>query len=169
MAHASGVVALLDTLTFPELMTILVVALVVLGPEKLPGMARTAGRWLHKAQQLSANLQEDMKDVIEDPAMQPIKELGEFAAQPRKKLSEYAAAAQKEAEDEAAAEAEAELARLAAERAEQPTDVGDSAPDDVHTSGHDDTSASGPDDAATGEPDDDAASEPDDDSADSIQ
>jgi Tat protein translocase TatB subunit len=107
MASAAGVVAILDTLTFPEMMTILVIALVILGPEKLPDMAKQAGVWLNKLKQMSGNLQEEMRDVIDDPAMQPIKELGEFAAQPRRKLAEYAAAAQAEAEEEAAAEIEA--------------------------------------------------------------
>ena len=37
---------------FSELMLIGAVALVVLGPERLPTVARTAGEWLGKAQRL---------------------------------------------------------------------------------------------------------------------
>jgi sec-independent protein translocase protein TatB len=97
MAHLSGgVVALLDTLTFPETITILVIALIVLGPEKLPGMARSIGGWMNKLKKMSANLQAEVREVMDDPQMQPLRELGEFAAQPKKKLAEYAMAAEAE-------------------------------------------------------------------------
>ena len=94
MASAgSGLLALLDTLTFPELLAIIVIALVVLGPEKLPGAARTAGEWVQKLRALSASLESEVREVLDDPSMQPIRELGEFAAQPRRKLAEYARSA----------------------------------------------------------------------------
>ena len=94
MASAgSGLLALLDTLTFPELLAIIVIALVVLGPEKLPGAARTAGVWVQKLRSLSATLESEVREVLDDPSMQPIRELGEFAAQPRRKLAEYARSA----------------------------------------------------------------------------
>ncbi len=97
MAHLSGgVVALLDTLTFPETITILVIALIVLGPDKLPGMARSIGNWMNKLKKMSANLQAEVREVMDDPQMQPLRELGEFAAQPKKKLAEYAMAAEAE-------------------------------------------------------------------------
>ncbi|HEN46836.1 MAG TPA: twin-arginine translocase subunit TatB [Mizugakiibacter sp.] len=35
---------------FWELALIMVVALMVIGPDRLPGLARTAGRWIGKAQ-----------------------------------------------------------------------------------------------------------------------
>src|SRR4051794_25423196 len=90
---------LLDTLTFPELITILVVGLVVLGPDKLPGMARQAGEWLSKFRTMSANLQREVRDVLYEPEMQSLKELGEFAARPRAKLAEYARNAGLDADD----------------------------------------------------------------------
>ena len=85
--------ALLDTLTFPETLTILVLALVVLGPEKLPDMARSAGRWMTKIRSVAASLQSEVADVMDDPAMKPLRELGEFAASPRAKLADMARAA----------------------------------------------------------------------------
>src|SRR6516162_2116249 len=97
-----GVLALLDTLTFPETITIVVIALVVLGPEKLPGMARTIGQWMTKAKRMAANLQAEMRDVVDDPAMKPLRDLGEFAAQPRRKLAEFALAAEAEMSQEQA-------------------------------------------------------------------
>ena len=87
---SGAVVGLLDTLTFPELLTILVVGLVVLGPEKLPGIARQAGEWMAKLRAVSQNLQREVQDVLDEPEMQSLKELGEFAARPRAKLAEYA-------------------------------------------------------------------------------
>lgn len=104
MAAASGgVVALLDSLTLTETLTILVIALIVLGPEKLPGMARTVGEWLARLRRLTADLQHEVRDVMDDPTMQPLRELGELAAQPRKKLAEYALAAEAEISEEEAA------------------------------------------------------------------
>lgn len=82
--------ALLDTLTFPETLTILVLALVVLGPEKLPDMARSAGKWMSKIRSVAASLQSEVADVMDDPAMKPLRELGEFAASPRSKLADMA-------------------------------------------------------------------------------
>lgn len=80
-----------------ELLIILIVALVVLGPERLPDVARGAGRLVHRLKVLTENLQEEMKDVVDDPSMGPIKEISEFAARPREKLAEYAAEAEAEA------------------------------------------------------------------------
>ena len=44
---------------FSELVVIGAVALVVLGPEKLPVVARTAGEWIGKAQRMVAQFVED--------------------------------------------------------------------------------------------------------------
>ncbi len=85
-----AVLALLDTVTFPELLTLLVIGLVVLGPEKLPGMARQAGEWMAKVRSVAQNLQREVNDVLDEPEMQSLRELGEFAARPRAKIAEYA-------------------------------------------------------------------------------
>lgn len=91
MAHApQALFGLLESLSGTEVLVILVVALVVLGPEKLPGVARQAGVWFNKIREMAGSLQNEVRDVLDDPAMQQIRELGEFAAQPRKKLAEYA-------------------------------------------------------------------------------
>ena len=44
---------------FWELVMVAVVALIVVGPEKLPGLARTAGFWLGKARRLVAEVKAD--------------------------------------------------------------------------------------------------------------
>lgn len=79
-----------------EVVVIAFLALVVLGPERIPEMARGAGRLVNKVRSMSSDLTGDMADVINDPAMQPIRELGEFATRPRQKLAEYALEAEAE-------------------------------------------------------------------------
>lgn len=73
-----------------ELLVILLLALVVLGPDRIPEMAKGAGRLIHKVKSMSSEITGDMTEVINDPSMQPIRELGEFATRPRQKLAEYA-------------------------------------------------------------------------------
>lgn len=43
-----------------ELLVILVVALLVIGPDKLPGLARTAGRWLGRARAYVNTVKSDL-------------------------------------------------------------------------------------------------------------
>ena len=123
-----GMLGILDSLTGGEVLIILVFALLILGPERLPETARTMGQWMSKLRAMTTNLQSEVREVLDDPAMKPIREVGEFVAAPRKKLIEYAMAAEAEADaakqvaaDAAAAAAEAEAAaeaaRIEAERA----------------------------------------------------
>lgn len=46
-------------------MVVLVVALIVLGPEKLPQVARQAGRALNELRQWSSSLQDEVKGALE--------------------------------------------------------------------------------------------------------
>jgi len=103
-----------------EFIIILIVALVVLGPDRLPEMARSAGKMLHKLKTMADGMGEDVKGVMDDPSMQPLKELGELATRPRQKLAEYAleAEAEERARKEAAAQEAADAADAAADAAE---------------------------------------------------
>lgn len=85
-----------------ELLVIIVLALIVLGPERLPEMARSAGKAIHKLKTMTSGLQGQVQGVMDDPAMQPLKELGELASRPRQKLAQYALEA--EADERARAE-----------------------------------------------------------------
>lgn len=49
---------------FWELALIAVVALLVVGPEKLPGLARTAGHWLGRARRFVATVKQDIDREI---------------------------------------------------------------------------------------------------------
>ena len=50
---------------FTEMMTIALVALVVLGPEKLPRVARQAGQWMGKLQRYVADVKTDLNRQME--------------------------------------------------------------------------------------------------------
>lgn len=126
----SGLTGFIQNIGTGEMLVIAVVALVVLGPERLPEMARSAGRMLHKLKTMSSDLQSQMGDVMSDPAMQPIRELGELATRPRQKLSEYMLEA--EAEQRAAKGTDAAIA------------AEESAADEPAAPAHESTTASGP-------------------------
>lgn len=49
---------------FTELMLIGVVALVVIGPERLPGVARTAGKWLGKGKRVLTDVKAEIDQEI---------------------------------------------------------------------------------------------------------
>lgn len=143
----AGPFGFLQNFSTGELVVVGIVALVVLGPERLPEMARSMGKMLHKLRVMSEGLREEMRDVLDDPSMEPIKELGELAARPREKLAAYAAEAQEEEQRRAHAAAESAAAAAAAadtegddpaedvgaavpadDAAEEPTDVPDPGP-----------------------------------------
>lgn len=84
------VVALIGDLTSSEFLVICVAALLVLGPQRLPDAARQAGQFIAKARKQLREFTSDMHEVLDDPAMEPLKEFGKLASQPRKTLAEYA-------------------------------------------------------------------------------
>lgn len=94
-----------------EILVIAFLALVVLGPERIPDMARGAGRLINKVRSMSSDLTGDMSDVINDPSMKPIRELGELATRPRQKLAEYALEAEAEERQRRTDKALADAAR----------------------------------------------------------
>ena len=53
-----------------EVLVILVVALVVLGPDKLPSAARQVGRWLGELRRLSSGFQAELRDALQEPVDQ---------------------------------------------------------------------------------------------------
>jgi sec-independent protein translocase protein TatB len=50
---------------FWEMVVILVVALLVVGPERLPKLARTTGLWIGKLKRMASNLREELEDEFE--------------------------------------------------------------------------------------------------------
>ena len=50
-----------------ELLVVFVVALIVLGPTKLPDAARQAGRMIAELRRLSTGFQDEMRTAMQDP------------------------------------------------------------------------------------------------------
>lgn len=67
---------------FFELMLVGIVALVILGPERLPTAARTAGLWIGRIKRSVANMQRDITAQLE------AEELRQKLAEQQKKLDE---------------------------------------------------------------------------------
>jgi len=76
----SFVLALFDTIGAPEILVILVLALLVLGPERLPQAARTMGRWVGELRKLTGSLQAEMQDVV-DEVMRPVNDTATVATE----------------------------------------------------------------------------------------
>jgi Tat protein translocase TatB subunit len=51
----------------PEMLVILVVALLVLGPNKLPEVARQVGKAVGEIRRLGAGFQAEMRDAMQEP------------------------------------------------------------------------------------------------------
>jgi sec-independent protein translocase protein TatA len=57
----------------PEMLVILVVALLVLGPNKLPEVARQVGKAVGEIRRLGAGFQAEMRDAMQEPVkMDPV-------------------------------------------------------------------------------------------------
>jgi len=63
---------------FSEILVILVLALIVLGPERLPSVVRKVGRWVGRARAMARQFQEQLEQEIDldgdasQPASQPL-------------------------------------------------------------------------------------------------
>ena len=62
---------------FTELMVIALVALIVLGPERLPEVARTLGRWAGRAQRFMEKVRQDIDRELKSEELEKIKKLEE--------------------------------------------------------------------------------------------
>src|ERR1700722_4232466 len=66
---------------FSEILVIFGIALVVLGPEKLPRLARTVGRWIGRARAMARQFREQLEQ--ESDALQRAADLGTPPPSPR--------------------------------------------------------------------------------------
>lgn len=55
-----------------------VIALIVLGPDRLPQAARTLGRFVAQARRMSAGFQEEVRDALADPSDAVSSAMAEF-------------------------------------------------------------------------------------------
>lgn len=69
----------------PELLLILVVALVVLGPNRLPHAARQVGKAVGELRRISTGFQTELRDAMQEPlVMAPAEPEDEPPARPRR-------------------------------------------------------------------------------------
>ncbi|MBO59578.1 MAG: twin-arginine translocase subunit TatB [Acidimicrobiaceae bacterium] len=53
-----------------EVLVVLVLGLLILGPERLPDFARKIGTFLKQAKRMSRSFQEELRSAIEDPEVE---------------------------------------------------------------------------------------------------
>ncbi|MDW3218412.1 MAG: Sec-independent protein translocase protein TatB [Acidimicrobiales bacterium] len=53
-----------------EVLFVMVVALIVLGPSKLPDAARHAGKWVTEIRRISAGFQREFREAIQEPIIE---------------------------------------------------------------------------------------------------
>ena len=70
---------------------IMVVALVVLGPEKLPGAARQIGQVVRQLRRISTGFQQELQNTLDEPVEAEARRRGQQAVEESKKGSEQAA------------------------------------------------------------------------------
>ncbi|MDA8390107.1 MAG: twin-arginine translocase TatA/TatE family subunit [Gammaproteobacteria bacterium] len=63
--------------SFPELLIIGIVAVLVLDPRHLPDVARSAGRWMGRARRLMDKMRADLDDQIGEEHLAPLRELNQ--------------------------------------------------------------------------------------------
>ena len=72
-----------------ELVFIAILGLIVLGPEKLPGAMRRAGKVYREIRNISGNVQRQVNEAMEEP----IREVRKLVEEPTKEIKNTAAAA----------------------------------------------------------------------------
>lgn len=74
---------------FFELCIIGVVALLVLGPQRLPRAARTAGMWVGRAKRMVAQVKRDIDDELRQEELQELREAQESLSQTRESMKSF--------------------------------------------------------------------------------
>lgn len=55
----------------PEILVILLVALIVLGPDRLPNAARQVGKAVAEMRRISSGMQAELRDALQEPVAPP--------------------------------------------------------------------------------------------------
>jgi len=77
-----------------ELMVILLIALIVLGPDKLPDTARKIGNVMGELRRMSSGFQSEMRSAMDEvtrPPLEPVKEEPESGTTPQSQPDDPAA------------------------------------------------------------------------------
>ncbi len=75
---------------FLEIVIIAAIALVILGPERLPRAARTAGLWVGRARRMVADVKTDIDREIRDSELADMRKLGEEVSSVKDDVSKAA-------------------------------------------------------------------------------
>ncbi len=124
---------------FWEIAVIVVIALVVLGPERLPEVARTAGRWMGRARHFIDSVKADLKEEIESEDLAEFRKLHSELAQTREVLQDSSRTLMREI-DQGLGDASA-TAPAAADTESLPDAGESSGEDDAETSTNDSVQA----------------------------
>jgi Tat protein translocase TatB subunit len=68
----------------PEVLVILFLALVVLGPQRLPDAARQIGKFMGELRRMSNGFQQELKQAFDEPTEAAARQRGAAAVQPEK-------------------------------------------------------------------------------------
>lgn len=97
---------------FMELVMVAVVALVVVGPERLPGLARTVGAWAGRARGFLNNVKADIDRELKAEELKRILEQQAKIANPVHQIIEETKASLNQAGNQATAQTESGLANI---------------------------------------------------------
>ena len=81
---------------FLEIVIIAAIALVVLGPERLPRAARTAGLWVGRARRMVADVKSDIDREIRESELADMRKLGEEVTSVKNDITKAATAIQED-------------------------------------------------------------------------
>jgi len=72
-----------------EMVLIGVIALLVLGPERLPGAARSAGRWIGKARSFITGIKQDVASQLSVTELQELRKLRDELTSTQRELDKF--------------------------------------------------------------------------------
>ena len=78
----------MGNLGWAEVAVIVVVALVVLGPDKLPGAARQIGNVIRQFRRISTGFQQELQNALDEPIEAEARRRGELAVEQSKSADE---------------------------------------------------------------------------------
>lgn len=71
----------MGNLGWAEIAVIVVVALVVLGPDKLPGAARQIGNVIRQVRKISTGFQQELQNALDEPIEEEARRRGQIAVE----------------------------------------------------------------------------------------
>ena len=77
----------MGNLGWAEIAVIAVLALVVLGPEKLPGAARQIGNFIRQIRKISTGFQQELQNALDEPIEAEARRKGQLAVEQSKQES----------------------------------------------------------------------------------